>query len=62
MYSEEEILVKIREFYKMYEELLRKYSFNYVVLDGNDSIENINRIMKNEIDNLINGAQKEYAR
>jgi thymidylate kinase len=58
MYSEEEILVKIHEFYKMYEELLKKYSFNYVVLDGNDSIESINRIMKNEIDNLINGAQK----
>ena len=57
MYTEDEILVKMHEFYKMYEELLKKYSFNYVVLDGNDSIESINRIMKNEIDNLINGLQ-----
>ena len=58
MFTEEKILSKIHEFYNTYEELLKKFSFNYIVLDGNTSIEDMKTIMKMEIDNLMYGIPK----
>lgn len=52
-FTEEEILSKIHKFYNTYEELLKKYFFNYIVLDGNTAIEAMKIIMKREIDNLM---------
>ena len=57
-FTEEEILSKIHEFYNTYEELLKKFLFNYVVLDGNTTIEAMKTIMKREIDNLMYGIAK----
>lgn len=54
-YKEEEIIYRIHEFYNAYEELLKKFGINYIVIDGNTSIELMNTIMKREIDNLICG-------
>ena len=59
IFTEDQLRFKIREFYNEYEKLLRKFSLNYLVLDGNSTIDALHIIMKSELENLMYGIRKE---
>lgn len=52
-YTEDQIKKDSLNFYQGYEKILQKTNVNYLIVDGNQSLDNLKYIIKNYINQLI---------